>query len=202
MKTQVKYLVLAGAAAALAGCGGSGGTTLTTAPTYAQLLDRATTMADDTGVIDSNTGELIGTERTVVPTSGTADYKGYVGGEVDGGGFIGELTLTADFSGGGSVSGSATNFQHETNGAYTGALAMPSTGISANLAGDQEFAGTLSGDLTNDGTVNATNIALTGYFFGGTDDALTQPTTAAGYADGTVGGTLLNDGIFIATQTP
>jgi hypothetical protein len=203
MKKQVKYLVLAGTVAALAGCGGGGGTTLSTGDDYDSMLAKATTMANDTGVIDSNTGELIGTERTVVPTSGTAEYKGYVGGTLDGDGFIGKLTLTADFSGGGSVEGSATNFQRDTvDGAYTGALAMPSTDIVTNPAGDQQFTGTLTGPLTNGGTVHDTSIALEGYFYGGTDDDLTQPTTAAGYAEGSVGATDLLDGLFIATQTP
>jgi len=197
MNNKTKYIALAATVSLLAGCGGGGGDDAPTAPTYAEMDAAATTAA--TGIIDLDTGDMIATERQVLPTTGSATYTGYVGGDVDGSTLIGELSLTANFTGGGTVSGSATNFQHEVDGAYTGSLTMPSTGIDPNLDGDQEFAGTLTGTLANGGTDYATDITLTGYFAGGTDDTVAVPTAVAGFADGTVGSDLLT-GAFIATQ--
>lgn len=197
MNNKTKYIALAATVSLLAGCGGGGGDDAPTAPTYAEMDAAATTAA--TGIINLDTGDMIADERKNLPTTGSATYTGYVGGDVDGSTLIGELSLTANFTGTGTVSGSATNFQHEVDGAYTGSLTMPSTGINPNLDGDQEFAGTLTGTLANGGTDYDTDITLTGYFAGGTDDTVVVPTAVAGFADGTVGSDLLT-GAFIATQ--
>ena len=71
------------------------------------------------GIVDLDTGEVLATERQFLPTTGTATYTGYVGGDVAGDTLIGELSLTANFTGGGTVEGTATNFQHEVDGAYS-----------------------------------------------------------------------------------
>ncbi|MDD8022273.1 MAG: hypothetical protein PHX82_04085 [Paracoccaceae bacterium] len=196
MKTKTKYIALAATVSLLAGCGGGSGDDTPTAPTYDDMLAAAT--ADAAGIVDLDTGAVIATKRQILPTTGSATYTGYVGGDVAGDTLIGELSLTADFTGSGSVSGSATNFQHEVDGAYTGTLTMPATSIVAN-AGDQEFAGTLSGTLANGGTDYATDVALTGNFVGGTDGTVVVPTAVAGSAIGLVGTDLLS-GAFIATQ--
>jgi hypothetical protein len=199
MNNKTKYIALAATVSLLAGCGGSGGgaTATPTALTFSQLTAAATT--DAAGIVDLGSGDVSATERKIVPTTGSATYTGYVSGDVAGDDLIGELSLTANFSGAGSVSGTATNFQHETDGAYTGSLAMPAAPINVNGSGDQEFAGTLAGTLANGGTDYTTNIALTGNFVGGTDNTTVQPDAVAGSAIGTVGGDLLSGG-FIATK--
>jgi predicted small lipoprotein YifL len=197
MKTKTKYIALAATVSLLAGCGGGGGDDAPTAPTYAEMEAAATTAA--AGIVDLDTGEVLATERQFLPTTGTATYTGYVGGDVAGDTLIGELSLTANFTGGGTVEGTATNFQHEVDGAYTGTLTMPATNIVANGSGDQEFASTLSGTLANGGSDYTTDIALTGNFVGGTDNTTVVPTAVAGSAIGTVGSDFLQ-GAFIATQ--
>lgn len=123
MTTRITFIALAAAAATLSACGG-GGTSVNTAPAYDELVARAEPPA--TGIINLETGEITTTERTELPGSGSATYTGYIGDDTQGGLLIGELSMTATFTGGdgGTVTGSATNFQHETNGAYTGTLTM------------------------------------------------------------------------------
>ncbi|OOY30460.1 hypothetical protein [Thioclava sp. F36-6] len=201
MKNQVKYLVLAGAVAGLAGCGGGGSSSSTPAVRdYATLLSEAQQMAQDTGVIDTNTGTIdpTATARTTLPANGSGTYTGYVSGSANGGELIGELTLTADL-GTPQISGSAANFQHETDGAYSGTMAMPNVPISTNLAGEQEFAGQLSGDLDNGGTTYATVIGMTGHFYDGDNGV----NTIAGDTTTTIALIPQPDpGVFIATQQP
>lgn len=206
MKKQVKYLVLAGAAAALAGCGGSGGATLTTGPNYADLVTRADAAA--VGIVDLDSG-VVTSPSTAVPDSGTADYKGYVQGDLGGGELIGELSLTADFANA-EITGTATNFQHSDRGAYVGVLYMDDThGVAGTIVDPSsattdaiEASGTLAGTLTNGGVDYSTSIFLDGNFVGG--DSVTDPSAIAGIATGTVGAEDLgaNTGGFIATQTP
>ncbi|OOY12633.1 MAG: hypothetical protein EP320_09160 [Rhodobacteraceae bacterium] len=194
MKHQMKYLVLAGTVAALAGCGGGGGTTLSTGETYDSMLAKAQAMGDATGVIDSGSGTIVGTALADVPADGSGTYKGYVEGDANGAGLIGDLTLEVALSRT-EISGSATNFQHEVDGAYTGTLTMPTTTIQ-NTDPD-EFSGNLTGTLTNGGTDYATDINLTGNFYDGNGT-----NTVAGDASISIDGGLPNPGLFIATQTP
>lgn len=206
MKKQVKYLVLVGAAAALAGCGGSGGATLTTGPNYADLVTRADAAA--VGIVDLDSG-VVTSPSTAVPDSGTADYKGYVQGDLGGGELIGELSLTADFANA-EITGTATNFQHSDRGAYAGVLYMDDThGGVAGTIEDRDPAittdaivasGILAGTLTNGGVDYAASISLDGNFVGGDSD--TDPSAIAGIATGKVGAEDLgaNTGGFIVLK--
>ena len=200
MKHTIKYLALTGSVALLAACGGGGGDS--TVNTFAQL--EADARAAATGYIDPDSGDFLAAERTSLPAAGSASYAGYVGGEVDGAGLIGELSLDVTFAAGdtGTITGSADSFQHETDGAYTGTLNLVGGQVLADqgLGGEDYVAGTLDGNLTNGGTVYATNIGLDGSFMGGT--GTDTPDAIAGYALGNVGtgpGSSF-DGIFIVTQ--
>ncbi|MAQ36790.1 hypothetical protein BMI91_14770 [Thioclava sediminum] len=201
MNNKVTFIALAAAAATLSACGGSG-TTVNTAPTYAELVARADTAA--AGVVDLSTGDVTG-GRDDVPNSGTASYTGYVKGDLDSGGtLIGELSLDANFSGG-TVTGSATNFQHSTKDAYTGSLTLSGGTITdSGVVGTADtFGGSLDGTLSNGGTDYTTSILLDGEFVGGS--GATLPDNIAGYADGTLDDGVTNDaftGAFITTQTP
>lgn len=200
MNSKVTFIALAAAAATLSACGGSG-TTVNTAPTYAELVARADTAA--AGIIDLQTGQLdpAVTERTTLPASGSADYTGYIGGDTQGGLLIGELSMTATFTGGdgGTVTGSATNFQHETNGAYTGTLALTNgTILAGGTASDPDtLQADLTGTLTNNGTPQVVDVLLDGSFVGGTGTDV--PTSVAGSGIGTIGADNF-DPSFIATQ--
>ncbi|MBD3805268.1 MAG: hypothetical protein IE919_18820 [Thioclava sp.] len=211
MTTKITFIALAAAAATLSACGG-GGTSVNTAPTYLDLVTRAE--AASAGIIDLQSGTITGTERTDLPDSGTATYSGYVGGDVQGGRLIGELSLTASLASGdsGTVTGSATNFQHENNGAYTGTLQMTNGAIhpGGTTSDPDTFTGDLTGDLVNGGTTYDTNLGLDGSFFGGDDGDPTVPTdptlptAVAGIVDGALTetgvGTDFLTGAFVATQ--
>jgi hypothetical protein len=198
MKDKMKYCALVAVVAALAGCGGGGTDAAVTSnpPSYADLTTSAQAAA--AGLIDLDTGAFAGTERTTLPNSGAATYTGYVGGDVNGAGLIGELSLTADFATSG-VTGSATNFQHETAGAYTGTLGLQGGTIlaGAQFGDPDKLYGTLQGDLVNGGTTYASDIALDGSFLGGTGTDV--PDAIAGLADGTIGGDFLT-GAFIVKK--
>ncbi len=116
------------------------------------------------------------------PPSGAASYQGFISADdMAGNRLVGELTLDVSFLTD-NVDGTAYNFQHETDGTYTGTL----TG-SADLARDQDPMGTgvhldllLLGILTNNGTGYATSAALNGNF----QETFTDPIGAiAGAAD-------------------
>lgn len=123
---------------------------------------------------------------------------------MDGEGFIGELTLDVDFNPGdtGTITGGATGFQHETQGAYTGSLLLNQGFVlpGAPGAGDAvAVAGGLSGTLSNGGTDYATDIQLEGSFYGGAPADI--PTVVGGYSYGEVGVGLDNfEGAFVATN--
>lgn len=197
MKHGIKYLALAGSVALLAGCGGSGGDS--EVDTFTQMEADARTAA--AGYVDTETGALLAAERTTLPTTGTASYDGYVGGDVDGAVLIGELSLDVAFAVGdnGTITGSATNFQHETDGAYTGTLTVSGGNIlpGGDPATEDAVAGDLTGTLSNGGTGYATDIALDGAFMGGTGTE--TPDAIGGSALGTVG-TDLFEGIFIVKR--
>jgi hypothetical protein len=196
MKNGITSLALAGTLALLAGCGGGGDSEVAT---FTQMEADARAAAQ--GYIDPDTGALLAAERTSLPNSGTASYDGYVGGEVDGAGLIGELSLDVAFAVGdnGTITGSATNFQHETQGAYTGTLTVNNGNILPGGAPGtaDTVAADLQGTLSNGGDDYATDIALDGAFLGGTGPD--TPAAVAGGAVGNVGGGLF-DGIFIVVQ--
>jgi hypothetical protein len=203
MKHGMKYMALVGSMALLAGCGGGGDGDRVNAD-YVALAAEAEAAAE--GIVDTETGALAaGVEaRTSLPNSGTASYDGYVGGEVGGAGLVGELSLNVNFANNdtGTITGSATNFQHETDGAYAGTLTLEGGTIVPGGGGagsSDSVAGDLDGNLTNGGTIYPTIIGLDGEFVGGT--GMDIPTSIGGFAGGTVG---LQDftGTFIATMSP
>ncbi len=199
MKYGMKYLALAGSVALLAGCGGGGEDSAVN--TFLEMDAEARAAA--AGYIDPDTGGLLVSERTNLPQSGSADYSGYVKGEVDNAALVGELSLAVDFGVGdtGPISGSATNFQHETEGAYSGSLALNNGVIVPGASGSDSdgVAGDLMGTLSNGGNSYDTEIALEGGFLGGS--GTDTPNAMAGGAIGTVGSELF-DGIFILLQQP
>lgn len=200
MKHTIKYLALTGSVAVLAACGGSGGGSGSTVNTFAQMEAEARAAAD--GYIDPDTGALLAAERTSLPAGGTASYEGYVGGEVDGAGLIGELSLDVAFAplDTATITGSASNFQHETDGAFTGTLALNNANVLPGAPGGADLlAGDLQGNLANGGTTYATDIALDGSFLGGT--GTDTPDAIAGGAVGAVGGSFF-DGVFILLEQP
>lgn len=195
MKHGIRYLALAGSVALLAGCGGGGDSEV---DTFAQM--EADARAAAAGYLDPDTGALLVAERTSLPASGSASYDGYVGGEVDGAGLIGELSLDVTFAVGdnGTITGEAKNFEHETDGAYTGTLTVSGGNILPGAPGDADtVAADLSGTLSNGGTNYSTDIALDGAFMGGT--GTDTPDAIGGAALGTVG-TDPFDGIFIVKR--
>lgn len=197
MKTSIKYVALVGSVALLAGCGGGGDSEVNT---YAAL--EAEAIAAAAGFVDTDTGALLQAERTSLPAAGTASYDGYIGGEVDSAGLIGTLSLDVDFDAGdeGTITGTAGNFQHETDGAYTGNLTLTGGTILPGFDATEPDAilGTLEGDLTNGINIYDTNIALDGEFMGGT--GVEVPDAIGGAATGFVGIDIF-DGIFIV-KTP
>jgi hypothetical protein len=201
MKHGLHLLALAGSVALLAGCGGGGSDS--TVNTFLDLDAEARAAAE--GYIDPDTGALASgvSERTNLPQSGSADYNGYVKGDLEGEGLVGELALKVDFSLGdnGTITGTADNFQHETEGAYAGTLDLENGLILPGLTGSDPdgIAGDLNGTLSNGGTNHATSIALEGGFLGGS--GTDTPDAMAGGAVGNVGAGLF-DGIFILLPQP
>ena len=200
MYNRIKFIALAGVTALIAGCA-SNSNNDDDVTAFTALLDDATTMA--AGLVDLDTGAAVADERTNLPDSGAMTYTGYVGGDVAGAGMVGELTLNATFAASdtGSITGSATGFQHETDGAYTGTLDVTLGEISDGGAPiDADVLSVdLNGDLQNGGATYATSISLDGSFFGGADNGSDDPTAVGGAALGFVG-TEGFDGAFVATS--
>lgn len=92
------------------------------------------------------------TDPMTLPPSGSADYAGFIGIETDDVQTIGELELTADFSGAGSISGSATNFVNDDSGSYSGTLTV-SNGVIDRAADLNNFDYTFNADI--DGTLTS-----------------------------------------------
>lgn len=194
----LKNMALVGTVALIAGCASNNKKDDTPA-SFDTLTADAVAMAD--GLVDLDTGAPIADEMTDLPDTGSAEYTGYIGGLMDGDGFIGELTLNVDFdpNDSGSITGGATGFQHEVDGAYTGSLVLGLGSIIPGLgAGDADLiAGDLTGTLQNDGSDYDTTIALDGAFFGAAPGQV--PTAVGGIAFGEVGAGADNfDGAFIA----
>jgi len=193
MTYPFKHVALAGAIALAAGCASNDNDDTdpgNNVPTSFSTLSAAATAMADT-FVDLDTGESLADERDDLPDDATAQYTGYVGGLLDGEGFIGELTLDVDFNPGdsGAITGGATGFQHETKGAYTGSLTLNGGAILPDVGlvdpNDDAVAGDLIGTLNNGGANYATNIQLDGSFFGGAPAQV--PTVVGGAAFGEVG---------------
>ena len=195
MTKLFKSAALLGAIALVAGCASNNNDDDNQATDFSEMSAAAVAMAEN--FVDLDTGASIAVERDDLPDNATAQYNGYVGGTLGDDGFIGELTLDVDFDPGdtGSITGSATGFQHEVDGAYTGTLTLNL----GNIRPGQSLAGDLEGTLSNGGNDYATDILLDGSFFGGAPAEV--PTAVGGAAFGEVGAGLDNfDGAFIATN--
>ena len=200
MKNEMKIVTAFGVAAVLAGCAS------TPAPdpltSYTEVDTEMSAMADT--YLDE-TGELLGTVSATswddLPDNTStviATYNGFVGGVVDkfgdlgGRNLVGELELTADF-GAESISATADNFYDSTDVQYTGTLTTLVNGDIGPVCGFMMCAD-LTGDLSNGvDPAYTTEIALDGWFIGGTYDAV------GGYADISIDGGFA-EGVFIAEQ--
>ncbi|WP_133169799.1 hypothetical protein [Yoonia maritima] len=98
-----------------------------------------------------------------LPTTGAASYYGFVTGTLEGQGLIGQIAVTADFEGD-AITGTASNFIHETNGAYSGTLTAAGLVRTEAHMVITQFSATLEGTLSNDGNDYVTEIALEGDF--------------------------------------
>lgn len=175
--------LLVAATAVVAGCSNSDDTPDPGYASFAEIAPDAIAMRSAYVDVDGNflMGVVPATDADI-PDSGTAQYLGFVAGDLNGADLIGQLTVDVMFQTE-TISSSATNFFHETQGAYTGTLA--GTGV---LVPDQllvpQISTSLVGTLTNNSVDYATNIALEGDIVAnGVDTA----GAIAGYADGNVG---------------
>lgn len=195
MNTKLKIAAFVGTAALLSACSSTSITPEDIVTSYSDGYNKIDTLA--VGLVDPDTGTLL-TTRTAeanIPSDGTVTYKGYIAGELDAtGGIVGDLTLVADFETP-SISGTAENFYHEVDGAYTGTLTATGGVLDAGApGGTSQVSATLNGTLTNGETVNITSIGLEGQFLGADAEAI------GGDAVGTVGAMLLLPGAFVAER--
>jgi len=202
---MLKFIAIGAASAiVLAGCSNgsssddNGGTPITF-NSFAEIEPAATAM--QTTYTDPNGTLLMGiTPATAadIPDSGSSAYQGFISGEIAGDDLIGELTITATFAAGnGAISSEATNFYHETNGAYTGTLTGTGILVQDPPMGVSQVQTDVDGTLSNGGMDFATMIALEGSVIANGSDPVGA---IAGTADGSVGGDFLDDGIFSAER--
>ena len=153
---------------ALTACGSNGSDDTPGGPvTYTNFADISADADALSGTYVEDDGTLLAT-RTLeaeLPTTGAVEYNGFVTGDVGGSSLVGQIALTADFDGD-AISGTASNFIHETAGDYTGTLDATGAVSATAPVGVPQFSATLEGDLTNAGTIHATTIALEGDFLG------------------------------------
>lgn len=197
-------MISAASAVVLAGCSnGDGSDDSSVAPptfnSFAEIEPAAAAM--QTTYTDTNGALLMGiTPATAadIPDSGSSVYQGFVSGEVAGSDLIGELTITAAFAAGnGTVDSEATNFYHETNGAYTGTLTGTGILVQAPPMGVSQVQTDIDGTLSNGGTDYMTAIALEGSVIANGADPVGA---IAGTADGNVGVDFFDDGVFSAER--
>ncbi len=194
--TYTKRAFVVSLGLALTACGGSGSDEEATS-SYSSFdqIDADAVVTIGTYVEDN--GDIIGdlTDAGTL-TTGSAAYAGFVRGEVDGATLTGTLTMDANFATG-AVIGSATDFFHETDGAYDGTLSGTGVVNTGATGAIPHVTATLDGDLTNGSDTFDTTLALDGYFLtvGGVDAA-----AIAGEVEGSVGTTTFDDGLFAAEQ--
>lgn len=192
MTLIAKTLASAGFVAALAACESGSNEVVD----FATLSMNADTLQSK--YTDGNGNLLAGQSRSApadIPASGTANYAGYVAGDVDGSSLVGELTIEAAFATN-TISSTATNFIHETDGDYTGDLTGSGPLTRTPPAGVPQVSTTLDGTLSNAGTDYATTIALEGDLTANGSDPVG---TVAGVADGLVGADFFS-GVFAAER--
>lgn len=178
---------------ALTACGGGGGSTSETVVTLDPTVQTSTQTPDTStaGQRASATALLAEwaptnpptyTTISSIPTTGSADYTGFVYGELSNendditDSVIGSLTLEVGFNAGGaSFAGTANDFVDESDNDLTGSLII--SGGSLNRAGNPAddatvgigLAGTLTDDADNDLVFG---FALEGDFLGGAYNAI------------------------------
>jgi hypothetical protein len=127
-----------------------------------------------------------------LPVTGSAVYSGFAIASMTGPVMIGQLSIEADFATA-SINGTAWNFIHEINGAYTGMLTADGLLTPGATSAIPQISATLEGTLQNNNQFFPTTIALEGYFLGAEYLAI------SGNADGFVGDEFIS-GIFAAEQ--
>jgi hypothetical protein len=127
-----------------------------------------------------------------LPVTGSAEFNGFVVASISGSEMIGQLSIEANFATA-SVNGTAWNFIHEVNGAYTGTLSADGILTPGATSAIPQISATLEGTLQNNSQFLPTTIALEGDFLG------TEFLAIGGNADGFIGGEFAS-GIFAAEQ--
>jgi len=201
-----KHIVVAGCFA-LAGCGGGGGSDSggsgggTPTTTFADVDSASTTLFDT--YIDASGDPISGvtvTDASAFP-SGSVTYEGYIRGEYQSETLIGSVSLTSAFASD-TISGSASDFYHETSGAVSGSLTGDGNINTSATGAIPQVTVNLDGTLGIDGVATDTALALDG-------DFLTLGTNEADAIGGQVEGTLtatgagavaFTDGVFVAVQ--
>lgn len=170
MKHVLKFVAFSGLATLITACGGSD----PAAPSFQGLLSASDAM--------TSAYSSASVRATDLPASGSADYHGYVTGDLtesvpgDTGSVMGTLAMTASFgaSDTGTLSGSVTNVMHSTDGTMSGTLNVDGA-FNASLGLQADVTGTLDDAYDVD-------LAMDGDFVGGAAD--TVPDAALGTVDG------------------
>ena len=215
MKLKIKLLAAAGLAALTAGCGGSGGDPVELAfADYSEIKDAADLAEVNIGfaagaaaTVPFTAGST--TEVALTAVAGNASYVGFVrvndGVLVNPDELVGALKLDMDFNTD-TLTGSANNFYHSTNGAYTGDLSLAGGTIADGGPFPDTLSGDLIGNLTNGGTTYETEILLDGEFqdaFVIGDPFVDAPDAIGGTAVATLddnGAVDFYDGSFVAQE--
>ena len=181
----------------LAACGGGGGGSSDAAviedvvvpvtidpATQAGIGSQAEAQAAAAALLEewAPTNPPVFTALSTIPQSGSADYAGYIFGDLsDGSGdithnVIGSLTLEVGFNAGGAdFSGTADDFVDSSDASLTGQLAVTSGSLDrdGNPANDATVGVGLSGTLTDDaGSDLVFGVQLEGDFLGTSNDAI------------------------------
>lgn len=181
--------------AGLAACGGGGGGGADTpvteeprAPTpEPTVIDTSTDgqRAAAIGLLNTwaPTNPPVYTALSAIPTTGSADYDGYIYGELSNDSddvadsLIGSLSLEVGFTAGGaSFGGTATGFVDEDDAELTGSLTVNNGTLNrgGNPAGDATIGITLAGTLTDTAGQDLTfsSVTLEGDFLGSAYNAI------------------------------
>ena len=173
-------------------------------PISENAFDEANSAASDLtfSFLDAN-GEALSsavraTDDVIATTTGNVTYEGYItGGTEDDGNFVASLELTADFVSSELV-GSASDFRFEDNTALAGTITGAGSLSSGTSDGTfPQATVTLSGTLVDDGVSRPTEIALDGYFYEADSSDIGA---IAGLAEGDIGASEIEDGLFAAQQ--
>ena len=180
----------------LAACGGGGGGGANTVPVDFSTADAAAKALIDT-YVDAFGNPATGQPRsTSFVQTGNVEYAGGLRGDLGGSGVVGDLTIAVAFDGGG-VTGTLQNLQNEVSGAYTGSL-QGTGSIDADAAANvPQMMLTFDGNLGSTSGTQAVTLLLDGNFF--SHDSNPEG-AVAGAAEGTIGGVVLQDGLFAAEE--